>query len=392
MKQTTLKIYAPIDSYGWQLWRVRSFLADHAKDEVVIEVNSLGGSVNDAMMISKEIQDHGNVTVRLLAFCASAVTWMGFGAKRVEIADDALWMCHQASVLVSIYSNLNADDLERTIEDLQKSKKLAEATDLIIARKYLDKATANGKATTLAKVLGLMKKEKYMTAQEVLELGFVDGIIKNARSMTNELRQFVVENHAALKMPAVPEDAAPVVEDDGLMARVRNIVMELLGGAKADVQPAGKAADTETTDAAAATEGDNQNDNTNQPQNQPITMKKTFVLVNALLAVAALEVSDDGKVTLTQDQLQTIEDALAQKKAVDDDAAAATAALDAISDNVKSIDGLKNKVMAVKAVLDRTPLMAPATQAPLPKSEDQQSQEELDNVAKDPVNTMARNL
>lgn len=392
MKQTTLKIYAPIDSYGWQLWRVRSFLADHAKDEVVIEVNSLGGSVNDAMMISKEIKDHGNVTVRLLAFCASAVTWMGFGAKRVEIADDALWMCHQASVLVSIYSNLNADDLERTIEDLQKSKKLAEATDLIIARKYLDKATANGKSTTLAKVLGLMKEEKYMTAQEVLELGFVDGIIKNARSMTNELRQFVVENHAALKMPAVPEDAAPVVEDDGLMARVRNIVMELLGGSKADVQPAGKAADTETTDAAAATEGDNQSDNTNQPQNQPITMKKTFVLVNALLAVAALEVSDDGKVTLTQDQLQTIEDALAQKKAVDDDAAAATAALDAISDNVKSIDGLKNKVMAVKAVLDRTPLMAPAAQAPLPKSEDQQSQEELDNVAKDPVNTMARNL
>lgn len=392
MKQTTLKIYAPIDSYGWQLWRVRSFLADHAKDEVVIEVNSLGGSVNDAMMISKEIQDHGNVTVRLLAFCASAVTWMGFGAKRVEIADDALWMCHQASVLVSIYSNLNADDLERTIEDLRKSKKQAEATDLIIARKYLDKATANGKATTLAKVLGLMKEEKYMTAQEVLELGFVDGIIKNARSMTNELRQFVVENHAALKMPAVPEDAAPVVEDDGLMARVRNIVMELLGGSKADVQPAGKAADTETTDAAAATEGDNQSDNTNQPQNQPITMKKTFVLVNALLAVAALEVSDDGKVTLTQDQLQTIEDALAQKKAVNDDAAAATAALDDISDNVKSIDGLKNKVMAVKAVLDRTPLMAPAAQAPLPKSEDQQSQEELDNVAKDPVNTMARNL
>lgn len=392
MKQTTLKIYAPIDSYGWQLWRVRSFLADHAKDEVVIEVNSLGGSVNDAMMISKEIQDHGNVTVRLLAFCASAVTWMGFGAKRVEIADDALWMCHQASVLVSIYSNLNADDLERTIEDLRKSKKLAEATDLIIARKYLDKATANGKATTLAKVLGLMKEEKYMTAQEVLELGFVDGIIKNARSMTNELRQFVVENHAALKMPAVPEDAAPVVEDDGLMASVRNIVMELLGGSKADVQPAGKAADTETTDAAAATEGDNQSDNTNQPQNQPITMKKTFVLVNALLGVAALEVSDDGKVTLTQDQLQTIEDALAQKKAVNDDAAAATAALDDISDNVKSIDGLKNKVMAVKAVLDRTPLMAPAAQAPLPKSEDQQSQEELDNVAKDPVNTMARNL
>ena len=190
MKQATLKIYSPIDSYGWQLYRVRMFLAENAKNEVIIEVNSLGGSVNDAMMISKEIQEHGNVTVRLLAFCASAVTWMGFGAKRVEIADDALWLCHQASVGVNIYAALNADQLEETIKDLQKSKKLAEATDLIIARKYLNKATANGKETSLAKVLDLMKEEKYLTAKEVLDLGFVDGIIKNAKSMTNEIREF----------------------------------------------------------------------------------------------------------------------------------------------------------------------------------------------------------
>ncbi len=337
MKQATLKIYSPIDSYGWQLYRVRMFLAEHAKDEVTIEVNSLGGSVNDAMMISKEIQDHGNVTVRLLAFCASAVTWMGFGAKRVEIADDALWMCHQSSVLVSIYSSLNADDLEKTIEDLKKSQKLAEATDLIIARKYLDKATANGKETSLAKIIDLMKEEKYLTAQEVVDLGFADGIIKNAKSMTNEVRQFVVENHATLKMPAVPENVLPVPEDDGLFSRVKNMVTELL----------------HISLEAEAYQPDNPLNNQTKT-----TMKKNFVLVNALLAIAALEVSADGKATLTEDQLQLIEDALAQKKVADDAVREATEALDSISDNVKSIDGLKNKVMAVKTVLDRTPLVA----------------------------------
>lgn len=390
MKQATLKIYNPIDNYGWQLYRVRSFLTEHSKEEVIIEVNSLGGSVNDAMMISKEIQEHGNVTVRLLAFCASAVTWMGFGAKRVEIADDALWLCHQSSVLVNIYSSLNADDIEKTIEDLQKSKKLAEATDLIIARKYLDKATANGKETTLAKVIDLMKEEKYLTAPEVLDLGFVDGIIKNAKSMTNEVRQFVVENHVALKMPAVPEDAAPVPEDDGLLARVRNIVTELLGGG---ALPVGKttgtvAADAGSTAASPVTENQTQD---NQPQNKPI-MKKKFVLVNALLGVVALEVSEDGKATLTQDQLQTIEDALAQKKAAEDDTAAAVAALDAISDNVKSIDGLKNKVMAVKTVLDRTPLVAPTSQTPPPNSEDEKKAKELAESAVDEINNEAKNL
>ena len=367
MKQAILKIYSPIDSYGWQLYRVRSFLSEHTKDEVVIEVNSLGGSVNDAMMISKEIADHGNVTVRLLAFCASAVTWMGYGAKRVEIADDALWLCHQSSVLVSIYSSLNAEDLERTIEDLQKSKKLAEATDLIIARKYLDKATANGKDTSLAKVIDLMKEEKFLTAQEVLDLGLVDGIIKNAKSMTNEIRQFVVENHATLDMPAVPEDFLP--KEESLVERVKNIVSEIFGG-KLPEPPK---------------EPEN-----NQPQNQ-INMEKKFVLVNALLAVAALEVSD-GKVTLTVDQMQAIEDALAQKKAVEDGVKDATDALDAISDNVKSIDGLKNKVMAVKTVLDRTPLVAPTAQTPLPKTEDQKKAEELAASAVDEVNQEAKNL
>ena len=371
MKQATLKIYNPIDSYGWTLWRVRTFLSEHAKDEVIIEVNSLGGSVNDAMMISKEILDHGNVTVRLLAFCASAVTWMAYGAKRVEIADDALWLCHQASVGVSIYASLNADELERTINDLQKSKKLAEATDLIIARKYLDKATANGKDTNLAKVLDLMKEEKYLTAQEVLDLGFVDAIISGAKSMTNEVRQFVVENHAALKMPDVPATEQP--EDEGLVARVRNIVTELFGTR----QPENPIEKKEPN---------------KQPKNHNSEMKKQFLLINALLEVTALQAGDDGKVTLTQDQLQSIEDCLAAKKVADQAVKEAIDALDAISDNVKSIDGLKNKVMAVKTVLDRTPLMAPVTPAPLEKTEDQKKAEELAASAKDEVNQEAKNL
>lgn len=368
MKQAIFKIYGPIDRYGWQLYRVRSFLSEHAKDEVIIEVNSLGGSVNDAMMISKEIKDHGNVTVRLLAFCASASTWMAYGAKRVEIADDALWLCHQASVSVEIYASMNADELEKAIADLEKSKKMAEATDLIIARKYLNKAIANGKETALAKVLDLMKEEKYLTAQEVLELGFVDGIITDARSMTSEVRQFVVENHAALQMPAVPAPAAQQEEEEGLVVRVRNIVSEIFGSRQ-----------------------QNNGQKDTPPIKQNTSMKKQFALINALLAVAALEASEDGKVTLTQEQMQSIEDALSAKKVAEQAVKDATEAIDAISDNVKSIEGLKNKVMAVKTVLDRTPLMAPVTTASQ-QTEELRKAKELEDSAKDEINQEARNL
>ena len=381
MKKPTLKIYSPIDSYGWQLYRVRSFLSEHPNEEVVIDVNSLGGSVNDALMISKELQEHGGVTARLLAFCASSVTWMCYGAKRVEIADDALWLCHQASVSVGIYASLNADELEQAITGLQKSKRLAEATDLIIARKYLERASSNGKSTTLAKVLDLMKEEKFLTADEVLELGFVDGILTDAKSMTNEVRQFVVENHAALKMPAVPEVAAPVREDDGLVSRVRNIVSELFGsGQKCVVKVAG---------GSPAEEG-NEIKNNQTPKDSE--MKKQFALINALLSVAALTADADGNVVLSQEQLESIEDALSQKAAAEKALKEATEALDAIGDNVKSIDGLKNKVLAVRTVLDRTPLMAPATPAPLEETEEQKRAKALADCAKDEVNQVAKDL
>ena len=381
MKKPTLKIYSPIDSYGWQLYRVRSFLSEHPNEEVVIDVNSLGGSVNDALMISKELQEHGGVTARLLAFCASSVTWMCYGAKRVEIADDALWLCHQASVSVSIYASLNADELEQAITGLQKSKRLAEATDLIIARKYLERASSNGKSTTLAKVLDLMKEEKFLTADEVLELGFVDGILTDAKSMTNEVRQFVVENHAALKMPAVPEVAAPVREDDGLVSRVRNIVSELFGsGQKCVVKVAG---------GSPAEEG-NEIKNNQTPKDSE--MKKQFALINALLSVAALTADADGNVVLSQEQLESIEDALSPKAAAEKALKEATEALDAIGDNVKSIDGLKNKVLAVRTVLDRTPLMAPATPAPLEETEEQKRAKALADCAKDEVNQVAKDL
>lgn len=371
MKQATLKIYAPIDGYGWQLYRVRSFLAEHSKEEVVIEVNSLGGSVNDALMISKEIAEHGNVTVKLLAFCASAVTWMGFGAKKVEIADDALWLCHQSSVLVDIYSSLNADDIERTIEDLQKQKKLAEATDLIIARKYLDKALSNGKETTLAKIIDLMKEEKYLTAQEVVDLGFADEIIKGAKSMTNEVRDFMVQNAAALHMPEVP--AMPETEKKGILSRIKDAATKVFSnqeekeeGVQEDSDPA-----------------------TKQPSN--IIMKENFVSVNALLGLTALEVID-GKITLTEEQVQSIENALAQKKASEDAVKDATDALDAISENVKSIEGLKNKVMAVRTVLDHAPLMSPITPTPKPENKDDEEQKKLAESAVDPVNEYVKEM
>ena len=68
----------------------------------------------------------------------------------------------------------------------------------------------------------------------------------------------------------------------------------------------------------------------------------------------------DEQVTLTVDQMQTVENALAEgtaaKKALDE----VNNLLDSISDDIKSMNGVENKVAAVKMLLKMTPAVAPA--------------------------------
>ena len=119
-------------------------------------------------------------------------------------------------------------------------------------------------------------------------------------------------------------------------------------------------------------------------------MNKKFVFVSLLLAVAGFEVAD-GKVTLTEEQMQKIEDALASADNQKKESDKAVASLDAISDNVKSIDGLANKVLALKTLLDRVPGVAPAAPQTTTTAEDK-LQKSLDEVAKDPINQEARSF
>ena len=95
MNEVVLEVNGMIDHYGWQRTNIRYFLNKNKGNAVRLKVNSFGGSVNEAIAISKLLEDHGNVTVEFIGFCASAVTWMAFGAKTREMHEDSLWLCHK---------------------------------------------------------------------------------------------------------------------------------------------------------------------------------------------------------------------------------------------------------------------------------------------------------
>ena len=93
MSFEVIEINGSIDHYGWQTSTLRYMLNKSKDKKVVCKINSPGGSVDQAIAISKLFEEHGNVTVEFIGFCASCVTFMAFGAKEIVASDDTFWLC-----------------------------------------------------------------------------------------------------------------------------------------------------------------------------------------------------------------------------------------------------------------------------------------------------------
>ena len=364
MNEVVLEVNGMIDHYGWQRTNIRYFLNKNKGNAVRLKVNSFGGSVNEAIAISKLLEDHGNVTVEFIGFCASAVTWMAFGAKTREMHEDSLWLCHKSSIRVDIYRTMNSDQLADTIKQLENEKKNQDAIDLIIAKKYADMCADKDKS--LADVFDLMKQERWLSADEVKEWGFIDNIIPGINKITDEYRNLLIENCAALNFPLpaiIDKQDDPLANDEVSESLVNRIVNSI----KAIFTPMPKSTED------------------NNPINNSTIMNKTFVMVNALLGVEGLT-ENNGKVELTIDQLQKICNALKEADDNKQSVTKATEALDAISPNIKGITGLENKIQAVAVVLNMVPKGVPAGNA-LPKDD---KAEDFSETAKDPVNEFVK--
>ena len=265
---------------------------------------------------------------------------MAFGAKRIIAFEDTLWLCHKCMVPVEVYKMMNSDEVTAFIKKLESDKKSQEAIDTIIANKYFDRCSSKGK--TMKNVLDLMSEEKWITAAEAVEWGFIDEVQKGNK-VVNEMRDFMAVNCAEFKLPALPTAQAPQVEDtedtNKIIDWFKNHIPSIFNkGVEKEETP------TVTTQTEDKTQ---------------IIMNKTFIAVNTILNVEGLT-ENNGKVEMTAEQLQIINDAIANSQAQKKELDNAVAALDAISENVKNIEGITNKVNAVKMVVNMVPTGMPA--------------------------------
>lgn len=163
-------------SIGWPFSAdyVRGELNKCKKKPCNVYISSLGGAVIDALQIRQMFVEHGDVTVHLHGFVASAATIIAMGAKKIVMGEFALFLMHRCSNWVDTWGQMNADEIADAIKKLEASKNALETIDQTVANIY---AARCGKK--VKDVAEWMKDAVWLNADDCKQRGLVDEICKD---------------------------------------------------------------------------------------------------------------------------------------------------------------------------------------------------------------------
>ena len=359
-----IKLNREIDSWGYARYLLEYELSQVEDGEPIeLQVDSLGGDVMEAITISNMLRERGNVTAHIVGFCASAATWLCYGCDRVVINDDCAFLIHKCSAYIDAWGYMTAEELDQLIDKLKSEKKSNDAIDLIIANKYAKHSA--GKLDIKA-ALKLMQENRWMLPEEALSLGLVDEVLEDhVMAKTNLAARMHVMNSMA-DMPRLPEKFQPSANASAIataastaadeqkaqeytfLGALKKVLTDFFGGAV-------KAVDNRQCEIVEEEETQTH-----------FSMNKNFTTVNELLQAEGLE-ENEGRIMLSAEQMQTINDRLTDAANLDSQVTSLTgerdqartdlqdalSRIDSLSDDIAAIDTIEGKVNAIRELLDR---------------------------------------
>lgn len=187
-----------IGEYGYSKQYVRKVLSQYEGKHVDILINSLGGDVDHSLAIRQMLIDHGDVTAYLSGFVASGATIIAMGAKHVVMGKYAAFLVHKCSNYIDVWGNYNADEVQALIDKLIENKEQKDKIDLILAAMYASKCKK-----PVAEISETLKAGKWLTADEALEMGFVDEVSELAGEPTPKFDNRAASRFKALGISAI---------------------------------------------------------------------------------------------------------------------------------------------------------------------------------------------
>jgi ATP-dependent protease ClpP protease subunit len=264
-------------------------LSKHEGKEVHVLIDSLGGRSNTALSIFSAFKRHGNVNVHFVGMNASAATIASLGAKHITMDASAMYLVHKCSVGFFEWGQLNSDGLQALIDNIEHQKADLDKLDANIAQMYATRCKKEP-----SELLDLMKAGGWLTAQEALAWGFVDELTdyedEEAPVLTDTMANAM--SAAGIPIPNLP-NMNITRQEQSAFAKFMSMLTQYFTNSKKN-------------------EFINSQTSTSNP------MKKIFTSICAILACEHL-LSNDGKITLDDAQLDAIESAIsADKQTIND--------------------------------------------------------------------------
>ena len=304
-----------VGGYDFDRSDVDAILAENEGKRVNVLIDSLGGSLATGLSISAAFRNHGDVAVHFVGLNASAATIASLGAAHISIDTGGMYLVHKCSTAFFEWGSLNSDQFATLIADCEKIKADLDRLDLNVAQLYAKKCRK-----PVADLLGLMKVGGWLTAKEALDWGFVDEITDLEDEPAPRLTDALASAMANVGMP-IPNIPLAETDRDGLFGKFLTAIASLF-----------------------------------KPSSNPIStaMIKTYKFLSAILADKPLTVSN-GTASITAEQLDAIENALADKDKTVNEQKAALEAKDAdIKAKDATIADLQAKLAAKPAASTTT--------------------------------------
>ena len=196
------------------------------QDDVMIVLNSYGGSVNAAIKMHDDIKNYpGAVKVTVSGTAASAATVLAMAADELTMTAGSMFMIHDPSM----WAMGNAKDMENAIRVLNAHKDAI--LNVYETRCRTDRQT----------VAQMMTDETWMDSKTALEHGFIDSVeiksnVKNSvhervydqKEAEKRVKAWYERKEAAMQPKARDEPKEQAQEPEKVSARERKIRLQMM--------------------------------------------------------------------------------------------------------------------------------------------------------------------
>jgi ATP-dependent Clp protease protease subunit len=193
--KANLLINGEIDSYwGTGLREVADKIATSGASEIMVQLNSPGGSVTEGLAIASFLKGYpATIDTSIIGLSASIATTIALAGNKTSISEGSFFMIHNPWSFTAGES----EDLRETADLLDKMK--GELVNIYVnAIEKNGKLIDGDKEKTKEKVSELMDKETWFTAQETVDFGFIQEVTEavefmnkdNAKNIYNNCKNF----------------------------------------------------------------------------------------------------------------------------------------------------------------------------------------------------------